>query len=100
MFMLFYNGYLCYCFHVHGKNDKSEFFYDTWNCLEMTIASSELSIFALYPKTVTWNFTLTYGSMLRSDNSMLGSENSELSSFAPYWKRKLRIFPSQSKLLT
>ena len=40
-----------------GKNDKSELFYDTWNCLEATTPSSELSIFALYPKAITWNFT-------------------------------------------
>ena len=33
--------------------------------------------FALYLKTVTWNFTSTY-------KTMLGSENSELSSFALY----------------
>ena len=58
-----------------GKNDKSEFFYDTWNCLEVTILSSELSIFVIYPKKVTWNFTFAYG-------TMLGSENSELSSFS------------------
>ena len=54
-----------------GENDKSEFFYHTWNCLEVTIMSSELSIFALYSKTITWNFTFTNG-------TMLGSENSEL----------------------
>ena len=58
-----------------GQNDKSEFFYDTWNCLEVTIPSSQLSLFVLCPKTITWNFTFAYG-------AMLGSENSELSSFA------------------
>ena len=60
---------------LQGKNDKSEFFYETWYCLEVTISSSQLSIFVLYPKTITWNFTFAYG-------TMLGSENSELSSFA------------------
>ena len=65
--------------YVQGKNNKLDFFYDTWNCLEATILSSELSIFALYLKTITWNFTFTY-------EAMLGSENSELSSFAPYRK--------------
>ena len=39
-----------YCFYVQGKNDKSEFFYDTWNCLEVTIPSSELSVFVTYPQ--------------------------------------------------
>ena len=64
-----------YCFYVQGKNDLSEFFYGTWNFLEVTILSSELSIFILYPKTITLNFTFVYG-------TMLGSQNSELSSFA------------------
>ena len=58
-------------FYVQGKNDKLEFFYNTWNCLEVTIPSSEFSIFALYLETITWNFTFTY-------ETMLGSENSEL----------------------
>ena len=63
--------------YVQGKNNKLEFFRCTWNCLEVTIPSSELSIFAIYLKTITWNFTFTY-------ETMLGSENSELSSFALY----------------
>ena len=70
-----FHSYLSYCFYVQGKNNKSEFFYDTWNCLEVTIPSSQMSIFVLYPKTITWTFA--YGTMLRS-------ENSELSSFALY----------------
>ena len=61
--------------YVKGKNDKLKFFCDTWNCLDVTIPSSELSSFALYLKTITWNFTFTY-------ETMIGSENSELSSFA------------------
>ena len=60
-----------------GQNDESELFYDTWNCLEVKIPSSHMSIFVLYPKTITWIFTFAYG-------AMLGSENSELSSFALY----------------
>ena len=60
-----------------GKNDESEFFYDTSNCLEVTIPSSQMSIFVLYLKTITWTFTFAHG-------TMLGSENSELSSFALY----------------
>ena len=44
---------------------------------QVTIPSSQLSIFVLYPKTITWNFTFAYG-------TMLGSENSELSSFPLY----------------
>ena len=64
-------------FLYRAKNDKSEFFYDTWNCLELTVPSFELSIFVLYPKTITSNFTFAYG-------TMPGSENSELSSFTLY----------------
>ena len=45
------------------KNDKSEFFYDTWNCLEVTIPSSELSIFVIY-QNITWNFTFAFVTML------------------------------------
>ena len=56
---------------------KSEFFYDTWSCLEVTIPSSQMSIFVLYPKKITWIFTLHTG-------TRLGSENSELPSFALY----------------
>ena len=63
--------------HVQGRNDKLEFFYDTWNFLDVTIPSFELLIFVLYLKTITWNFTFTY-------ETMLESENSELSSFALY----------------
>ena len=37
-----------------------------------------MSIFALYPKTTTWIFTFAY-------RAMLGSENSELSSFELYF---------------
>ena len=33
--------------------------------------NSELSIFALYMKTITWNFTFTYETMLGSENSIL-----------------------------
>ena len=69
--------YRVIAFMYRAKTISSDFFYDTWNCLEVTIPSSELSIFALYPKTITWNFTFTYG-------TMLGSENSKLSSFALY----------------
>ena len=51
---------------TQGKIDTSklEFFCDTWNCLEMTI-------FALYMKTITWNFTFTYETMLGSENFIL-----------------------------
>ena len=52
-------------------------FSDTWNCLKVTIPSSELLIFVLYPKTITSNFTFAYGAMLES-------EYSEFSSFALY----------------
>ena len=51
-------------FYVQGKNDESEFFYDTSNCLEVTIPSSQMSIFVLCPKTITWTFTFAYGTML------------------------------------
>ena len=50
--------------YVQGKKNKLEFFHDTWNCLEVTILSFELSTFALYLKTITWNFTFTYETML------------------------------------
>ena len=33
-------------------------FYDTWNYLELTLPSSELSIFVLYPKTITSSLIL------------------------------------------
>ena len=75
---------------MQGKNDNSELFYDTWNCLEATIASSELSIFALHPKTITWNFTFTYG-------TMLGSENSELSFFCTLLKTITQNFSKPTK---
>ena len=44
--------------YVQGKIDtyKLEFFYDTWNCLEVT---------------KTWDFTFTYETMLGSENSIL-----------------------------
>ena len=58
-----------------GQKRLVRFFYDTWNYLKVTIQSSELSSFVLYPKTITSNFTFVYG-------TMLGSKNSELSSFA------------------
>ena len=46
--------------------------------MEVTIPSSELSIFVIYPKKKQLGFLLLH------TGTMLGSENSELSSFALY----------------
>ena len=43
-----------------GKNGKLDFFYDTWNPMERTVLSSEFSLFAVYPKTITRNLTFKF----------------------------------------
>ena len=77
-------------FYVQGKNYKLGFCYDTWNCLEVTIPGSELLSVALYPKTITWNFSFTY-------ETMLGSDNSELSSFCTILKTITQNFSKPTK---
>ena len=47
-------------------NNNSEFLSDTWNHIGRE--NSKLSFIALYPKTITHNFTFTHGIILGSEN--------------------------------